>query len=154
MDIYDDHSLSPSQNHCGSSPPWNDEEIDASFANQSMEVNPPTSSAHARPMPMSPTPPAPSASQPKGPAETPKINSLKRKHPLEMLKDINEAIQRVKVETVEIQAKSKLEREKLQIADARERREHERFMADRQLEMLHLQAMVAGTGGAIPELPK
>ena len=82
-----------------------------------------------------------------------------------MLKDINESVQRVKVETIEIQARSKLEREKLrlsaerereirQLEDARERREHERFMAERQLEMLHLQAAVAGAGSVVPELPK
>ena len=82
-----------------------------------------------------------------------------------MLKDINESVQRVKVETIEIQARSKLEREKLrlsaerereirQLEDARECREHERFMAERQLEMLRLQAAVAGAGGVVPELPK
>jgi hypothetical protein len=168
MDIYDDRSPSPSQNLCGSSPAWDNNQINAGFANQSMEVNPPaslSSPAYQIPPPRVPPTTPQAASQPKGASETPKINSLKRKHPLEMLKDINESVQRVKVETIEIQARSKFEREKLRIAaekerdlrqldDARERREHERFMAERQLEMLRLQAAVAGAGGVVPELPK
>lgn len=139
----------------GSSPPWNDEEIDASFADQSMEVNPPSSSSPPAAVSSSPAvAPRPVAPESKPvAAEPPKTNSLKRKHPLEMLKDINESVQRVKVETVEIQAKTKIEREKLRIAaererdlrqleDARERREHERFMAERQLEILRLQVQL------------
>ena len=173
MDIDDACSPSPVQNLCGSSPAWDDDQIDASCANQSMEVNTPTfpraKSVPTAPSSQTPPPcaplPLPAASQSKGALEMPKINSLKRKHPLDMLKDINESVQRVKVETIEIQARSKLEREKLrlsaerereirQLEDARERREHERFMAERQLEMLRLQAAVAGAGGVVPELPK
>ena len=82
-----------------------------------------------------------------------------------MLKDINKSVQHVKVETIKIQARSKLEREKLrlsaekqqeicQLEDACEHCEHEQFMAERQLEILHLQVAVAGAGGVFPELPK
>lgn len=78
-----------------------------------------------------------------------------------MLKDVNESVQRAKVDTVEIQARSKFEREKLridaekerdirQLADARERREHERYMADKQIELLRLQATIGGTGANLP----
>lgn len=168
MVIDDACSPSPVQILRGSSPDWDDDQIDASFANQSMEVNTPTSpcaeSVPTAPSSQTPLPP-PATLQSKGASETPKINSLKCKHPLDMLKDINESVQHVKVETIKIQARSKLEREKLrlsaekeqeirQLEDAHERREHERFMAERQLEMLRLQAAVAGAGGVVPELPK
>ena len=121
-------SPGPVQNLRGSSPAWDDDQIDASFANQSMEVNTPTS-PHAKSVPTVPssqTPlpcaplPLPAASRSKGALETPKINSLKHKHPLDMLKDINESVQHVKVETIEIQARSELKREKHRLLAERE----------------------------------
>ena len=140
---------------CGSSPPWNDEEVDASFSNQSMEVNPPSSSSPPPAISSSPAvAPHPAAPEAKPvAAEPPKTNSLKDKHPLDMLKDINESVQRVKVETVEIQAKTKIEQEKLSIAAERkwdlrqlenacEHCEHKRPMAKRQLKILCLQAQL------------
>ncbi|KAF8886892.1 hypothetical protein CPB84DRAFT_1749870 [Gymnopilus junonius] len=131
MDVFDDHSPSPSQNLRGSSPPWNDEEIDS-------------------PMPPLPAPPAPAASQPKGPSETPKVNTLKHKHPLKMLKDINESS---KLEREKLRIAAEKERDFRQLEDAHECCEHEHFMAEKQLEMLRLQAAVIGAGGTIPELP-
>ena len=84
MDIDYACSPSPVQNLCGSSPAWDDDQIDASFANQSMEVNTPTSpcakSVPTAPLSQTPPPcaplPLPATSQSKGAPETPKINSF------------------------------------------------------------------------------
>jgi len=147
-----DASLGPE--NCGISPPWDKDVMDASFA--SAEVNVPSSS----PTPadseldetvLPPAPPKTLVAEPK--AETPlkPANPLKHKvSPLETLKEINHSVQRVKVEMMEIQAKSKFDREvlwlaaekeheELQIADERACRKHECYMIDRQIELTHLQ---------------
>jgi hypothetical protein len=125
MDIDDARSPSPIQILHDSSPDWDDDQMNASFANQSMEVNTPTSphseSVSTSPSSQTPPPlPSPTTSQSKGALETPKINCLKHKHPFQMFKDINESVQHVKVETVDMQARSKLEREKLQVSSEKE----------------------------------
>ena len=159
---------SPGPENRGASPPWDEDAMDASFA--SAEVNIPSSS----PTPadseldatvLPPAPPKTLVAEPK--AETPSkpANPLKRKvSPLETLKEINHSVQRVKVETTEIQAKSKFdrevlrlaaekEREELRIADERARREHDRCMIDRQIELARLQQHLIPPTVQVPAAP-
>lgn len=70
----------------------------------------------------------------------------------------------MKVETTEIQAKSKLdrevlrlaaekEREELRMANERARREHDRYMIDRQIELARLQQHLAPLTVQVPAAP-
>lgn len=154
----------------GASPPWDEDAMDASFssANASTEVHVPSSSpadSEQDVTALSPAPPKTLVAETK--AETPSkpANPLKRKvSPLETLKEINHSVQRVKVETTEIQAKSKLdreilrlaaekEREELRIADERARREHDRYMIDRQIELARLQQHLTIPTVQVPAAP-